>query len=56
MFSFKPMNQKSEDKDYLAKLDHYVTLPSETSLIKMRLQKLSITFYLKSKLKNTRNP
>lgn len=21
MFSFKPMNQKSEDRDYLAKLD-----------------------------------
>lgn len=44
------MKQKSEDRDYLAKLDHYVTLPTEKSLIKMCLQKLSITFYLKSKL------
>lgn len=50
MFSFKPMKQKSEDRDYLTKLDHYVTLPPETSLIKMCLQKLSATFYLKSKL------
>lgn len=49
MFSFKPVKQKSEDRDYLANLDHYVTLPAETSLIKMCLQKLSTSLYLKSK-------
>lgn len=50
MFSFKPVKQKSEDRDYLVKLDHYVTLPAETNLIKMCLQKLSTTLNLKSKL------
>lgn len=50
MFSFKPVKQKSEDKVYLAKLDHYVTLPAETSLIKMCRQKLSTSLNLKSKL------
>lgn len=42
--------QGSENMDNLAKLEHYVTLPTERSLIKARLQKCSTYFDLGSKL------